>query len=134
LVSAADLQPAFGDSPLAFLHEIAHASDIEVLRILHLRARAFLLAQLTEPSAVDWLAALGDRINISLVRRLIELAGHANEKLSWCFWGAAGRRELLAPVEPEIALLCDDPADVARGHAALDRLRADLAECGYLPY
>jgi len=134
LVSAADLQPAFGDSPLAFLQEIAHASDIEVLRILHLRARTFLLAQLTEPSAVDWLAALGDRINVSIVRRLIELAGNTNEAWSWCFWGAAGRRELLAPVEPELALLCSDLADVTRGRAALDRLRADLAECGYLAY
>jgi len=134
LVSAADLQPVFGDSPLAILHEIAHASDIEVLRVMHLRARAFLLAQLTGPSAVDWLAELGDRINICLVRRLIELAGNANYKWSWCFWGAAGRRELLAPVEPEIALVCSDPADLSRGRAALDRMRADLAECGYLPY
>ena len=54
LLSAEDLQPAFGDNPLAILDEIAHASDKEVLRILHLRARAFLLGQLTEPSAVDW--------------------------------------------------------------------------------
>src|SRR6185295_7004912 len=85
LVSAADLQPAFGDSPLAILQEITHASDIEVLRILHLRARAFLLAQLTEPSAVHWLAALGDGINICLARSLIKLAGNENEKWTWCF-------------------------------------------------
>ena len=134
LVSAADLQPAFGDNPLAFLHEIAQASDIEVLRMLHLRARAFLLAHLTEPSAVDWLAALGDRINICLVKRLIELAGNASAKWIWCFWGAAGRGELLAPVEPEIALLCEDTANVSRGRQALDRLRADLAACGYLSH
>src|SRR4029079_15519011 len=69
LVSAADLQSAFGDSPSAFLHEIAQAPDTHILRTLHLRARAFLLAQLTEPSAIDWLASLGERINICLVRR-----------------------------------------------------------------
>jgi CBS domain-containing protein len=132
LLSAADLQPAFGDNPLAILHEIAHASDKEVLRILHLRARAFLLGQLTQPSAVDWLTALGDRINISIVKRLNELAGNASENWTWCFWGAAGRCELLAPVEPEIALVCAD--DVSRGRVVLDRLRADLAECGYLPH
>jgi CBS domain-containing protein len=133
LLSADDLQPAFGDNPLAIVHEIAHASDIEVLRILHLRAGAFLLGQLTEPSAVDWLTALEDRINIAIVKRLNELAGSTSEKWTWCFWGAAGRCESLAPVEPEVALVCGDSDDVGRGRVALDRLRADLAECGYLP-
>jgi CBS domain-containing protein len=81
---------------------------------------------------VDWLTALGDRINISIVKRLNELAGSTSEKWTWCFWGAAGRCELLAPVEPEIALVCGD--DVSRGRVALARLRADLAECGYLSH
>ena len=134
LMSAADLQPAFGDNPLAILHEIANAPGIEALRLLHRRARVFLLEQLTEPSAVDWLAAFSDRINISVAKRLTELAGTANEQWTWCFWGAAGRCELLVSAEPEIALLCRDAADVTRGHQALQRLRADLAECGYLPH
>ncbi len=134
LISAADLQPAFGDNPVTVLGEIAHASDIEVLRVLHLRARAFLLTQLTEPSAIDWLAALGDRLNVSIVKRLTELAGSENDQWCWCFYGAAGRQELLSAVEPEIALLCHDASDLERGRHSLDRLRADLAECGYLPY
>ena len=134
LVSAADLQPAFGDNPLTLLQEIAHASGIEVLRTLHLRARALLLTQLTEPSAVDWLAMLADRINICVGKRLTELAGNTDENWSWCFWGAAGRCELLTPVEPQIALLCRDGADVKGGGEALGQLRADFAECGYLPY
>jgi len=134
LISAADLQPAFGDNPLAILRDIANASSIEALRLLHKRARAFLLEQLTEPASVDWLAAFADRINISLARRLTELAGNASEQWTWCFWGAAGRCELLVPAEPEIALLCRDAADVTRGRQALQRLRADLAECGYLPH
>ncbi len=134
LISASDLQPAFGDNPLAILHEIAHASGLEALRTLHHRARAFLLEQLTEPAAVDWLAAFADRINISLAKRLTELAGTASDQWTWCFWGAAGRCELLAPAEPEIALLCRDASDVTRGHHALQCLRADLAECGYLPH
>jgi CBS domain-containing protein len=134
LISSADLQPAFGDNPLAVLLEIAHASGVDALRLLHQRARAFLLDQLTEPSAVDWLAAYADRINISVAKRLTELAGNANDQWTWCFWGAAGRCELLVPAEPEIALICRDAADVSRGHQALHRLRADLAECGYLPH
>ena len=93
-----------------------------------------LFQSLTEPSAVDWLAALGDRLNISILKRLTELAGNASDRWTWCFWGAAGRCELLAPVEPEIALLCGEAADVSRGRHALDRLRSDLAECGYLPH
>jgi CBS domain-containing protein len=134
LVTAADLQPTFGDNPLAILHAIAEASSIEVLRPLHQRARAFLLSQLTEPSAVDWLAAFADRINISLARRLTELAGAAGGEWTWCFWGAAGRCELLVPVEPGIALICRDTGDVDRARQALLRLRADLGECGYLPH
>jgi CBS domain-containing protein len=134
LISADDLQSAFGDNPLAILHDIAHAAGIQVLRVLHRRARAFLLEQFTEPSAVDWLAAFADRINISLAQRLTELAGNTNGHWTWCFWGAAGRCELLVPAEPEIALLCRDAADVTRGQQALQRLRADLAECGYLPH
>jgi CBS domain-containing protein len=134
LISAADLQSAFGDNPLALLHDIAHASGKEALRLLHRRARAFLLEQLTEPSAIDWLAAFSDRINISFAKRLSVLAGNASDQWTWCFWGAAGRCELLVPAAPEIALLCRDAADVARGHHALQRLRADLAECGYLPH
>jgi CBS domain-containing protein len=33
-----------------------------------------------------------------------------------------------------MAILCCDGADVTRGYEALDRLRADFAECGYLSY
>ncbi|MEO8051314.1 MAG: putative nucleotidyltransferase substrate binding domain-containing protein [Acidobacteriota bacterium] len=134
LLSAADLQPAFGDNPLAILREIAHASGIESLRLLHLRARAFLLTQLSEPSAVDWLAAFADRINIGIATRLTELAGNANNQWTWCFWGAAGRCELIAPLEPETALICRETADITRAQQALQRLRADLTECGYIPH
>jgi len=133
LISAEDLQPAFGDNPVAILHEIADAPGIDALRLLHRRARTFLLEQLTEPASIDWLAAFSDRINISIAKRLTELAGNTNGQWTWCLWGAAGRCELLVSAEPEIALLCHD-ADTARGHQALERLRADLAACGYLPH
>ena len=134
LVSASDLQPAFGDNPLTILQDVTQAPDVEVLRVLNARFRALLLAQLTNPSAVDWLAALAQRFNIAVAKRLIELAGTSVEYATWCFWGAAGRCELLAPVEPQIALLCRDAADVERGSEALQRLRMDLAACDYLPY
>src|SRR5262249_8491065 len=134
LVSATDLQPAFGGNPVSFLAGIAQASDIEILRVLNLRARAFVLEHLATPSAIDWLCALADCVNVALVKRLIELAGGANEGWCWCFWGAAGRQELLTAVEPGVALVCKNSADVSRGHAALKRLRADLVACGYLEY
>jgi CBS domain-containing protein len=102
--------------------------------VLNARFRAFLLAQLTRPSAVDWLADLAHRFNIGICQRLLKLTGTIDESWSWCFWGAAGRRELLTAAEPQIALLCRDTADVERGSQALARLRADLAECDYLPY
>ena len=134
LLSAEDLQPAFGDNPAAILDEISHASGLEVLRVVHLRARAFMREHLLEPSSVDWLSAFGNRLNILIVKRLAELAGNAGQQWCWCFWGAAGRCELLTAVEPEIALICQHESDAGDGSRALERLRADLAECGYLPY
>ena len=133
LVTATDLQPAFGDHPVHILREISQATELEALRVLHLRARAFLLAQLSDPSCVDWLAALADRVNIAIVRRLTELAGNDAEDWTWCFFGAAGRRELLASVEPEIALVCGESANISQAQQALARLRMELAECGYVP-
>src|SRR5262249_40749415 len=119
LVTTADLQPAFGDNPITLLRQIAHATDIEALRVLHLRARAFLLDHLDTPSAVEWLASLADRINVSIVTRLLDLAGAGEDNpihrwcWCWCFWGAAGRCELLTAMEPGIAVLCPEPDDVA---------------------
>lgn len=133
LLSTEDLQPAFGDNPLTILRDIAHAMSLEAVRLQHLRARAFLLGQLTEPAAIDWLASFADRINIAVGSRLTELAGIAQPDWSWCFWGAAGRCELLTPVEPQIALICRDRVDI-RAREAFERLRADFAACGYLPY
>ncbi len=133
LVSAADLQPAFGDNPAAILQEIRNASDVEVVRVLHLRARAFLLESLATPFAIDWLAELADCVNTCVMRRLLELAGVSHEEWCWCFWGAAGRQELLTPIEPGVALLCMRSEDVDNGRLALDSLRRDLLACGYRP-
>jgi len=133
LVNAPDLQQAFGDNPLTILNEIARASDRDALRRLHLRARAFVLAQLTEPSTVDWLARFAERINVAIGRRLSALAGDVHADWSWCFYGAAGRCEALSAVQPSMTIICSDEADVPNALNALDRLRSGLLECGYLP-
>lgn len=132
LLGPRDVQPAFGDNPVVLIREIAHAASVEVVREHHHRARAFLLSQLEEPSASAWLASLSDRIAIAVVKRLTELGGIAHPDWTWCFWGAAGRREALAPVEPALAIIRRDSADASSGLAALERLRTDLAACGFV--
>jgi CBS domain-containing protein len=108
IVTAPILAPAFGDHPSNILQEIAYAPRIEALGELNERARAWILQSLVAPSALDWLASFADLVN----RRILEL---------WCFYGAAGRRELLTLVAPSIAVIGDAPASL---HMA-------LAECGY---
>ncbi len=132
LVSAADLQPAFGDNPAVLLQAVHRASGVEVLRALHSRFRTLVLEQLSEPSAVDWLTELADRFNTSLLARLIDLAAPSQPDWCWCFWGAAGRQELLSAAEPGLAVLCPDDRDVSLARATLERLHSDLIDCGYL--
>ena len=133
LLGAADVQAAFGDNPVVLLREIEHASSIEVLRMHHQRARALLLAQLDGPSASGWLAALADRVAIAVVKRLTELLRIAQPGWTWCFWGAAGRKETLAPLEPGVAVICADSFEESRGIAAMERLRNGFEECGFVP-
>ena len=135
LITAEDLQQAFGENPVTLLREIALAPDKEALRQLHLRATSLMLVHLPDPSAVDWIASFRESLNLAILRRLNQLAGRGTTAgWSFCFWGAAGRGELIAPAEPGIALICRDACDVSSGLEALLQLRADLAECGYVPY
>ena len=62
-VTVSLLAPAFGDHPVAILQEIATAANIETLRALHTRARAWLLESLSAPPALDWLARWSDLVN-----------------------------------------------------------------------
>jgi CBS domain-containing protein len=121
VVTASILVPAFGDHPSNILQEIAYAPRIEALGELNERARAWILQSLVAPSALDWLASFADLVNRRILERLLEITGYNGSEQLWCFYGAAGRRELLTLVAPSIAVIGDAPASL---HMA-------LAECGY---
>ena len=122
IVTAASLAPAFGDHPVTLLQEIASAPRVESLRALHERARAWILDHLTAPSALDWLASFADLVSRRILERLLPLTGNHDPEQLWCFYGAAGRQELLTSVAPGIAVIGEAPAS----------LETALAECGYL--
>lgn len=122
IVTAATLAPAFGDHPLAILAEISAAPSLAALCVLNARARAWLLAQLTEPPALDWLAAWAAAANRRLLERLLAITGEDRRSALYCFYGAAGREELLTGVAPQVAIV---------GGTAPPCLAAWLAECGY---
>ncbi|MBN9660218.1 MAG: cyclic nucleotide-binding domain-containing protein [Acidobacteria bacterium] len=124
IITIPSLTPAFGDHPVAILREIASARDVETLRALNERARSWILDNLSAPSAADWLASFSDFVNRSIVRRLLDLLELSQARQSWCFYGGAGRQELLTSVAPSIAIIGDAPA--APG------LESALSGCGYL--
>ena len=121
IVTRASLAPAFGDDPLTILREIAIAPRIESLRTVHERARAWILDNLAAPSALDWLASFADLANRRILERLLHLTGNNQPEQLWCFYGAAGRQELLTSVGPRIAVIGTAPTP----------LEDALTECGY---
>jgi CBS domain-containing protein len=122
VVTAASLAPAFGDHPIAILQEIASAPRVEFLRALNQRARAWILENLSAPPALDWLASFADLVNRRILERLLQVTGNGHPEPLWCFYGAAGRQELLTSVAPRIAVIGNPPPS----------LETALAECGYL--
>ncbi len=122
IVTASSLAPAFGDHPIAILQEIASASRIESLRALNQRARDWILDNLAALSAVDWLASFADLLNRRILERLLQLTGNQHSEQLWCFYGSAGRRELLTSVAPGVVVI--GPASTS--------LDSALADCGYL--
>jgi CBS domain-containing protein len=122
IVTSASLAPAFGDQPVQILQDITSASRIELLRAAHERARTWILEYLAGPAALDWLATFADLVNRRVVERLLQLTGGDAPDMLWCFWGAAGRQELLTAMTPKIAVIGRVPPD----------LESALAEVGYL--
>ena len=133
VVTAASLAPAFGDHPSAIIQEMERAATIEAIRGLHARARAWILAQLTAPGAMDWLANWADLVNRRIFERILQITGLAHDTAAggddvlYCFYGAAGRRELLTSGAPSIAVVVG-----GGGGAPPDGLEAALAGCGFL--
>ncbi len=122
IVTASSLTPAFADHPIHILQEISSSPRIESLRVIHERARAWILGQLAVPSVIDWLASFADLVNRRILERLLQLTGCDHPDLLWCFYGAAGRQELFTGVAPSVAVIGAAPASFENA----------LAECGYL--
>jgi CBS domain-containing protein len=124
VITAADLAPAFRDSPIGILDSIRRARDTTVLRRLNLRARAFLLDQLVAASSVDWVSRFASLVDTAILNRVLTLTQSSREN-TWCFYGAAGRGELMPPAALSLSIAVigtDDPQPMA----------AALSECGYV--
>jgi CBS domain-containing protein len=133
LIGANDLAPAFGDQPTQILRDIPHAHDTASLRRLAQRSRAFALDQLRSPGALDWLARFVNRIDMSVLRRVLDLTGAAARVDGcWVFYGAAGRGELLSAVMPQIAVILPDGEDASHAASAYRDVIKSLEDCGYL--
>lgn len=122
IVTAASLAPAFGDHPMAILEEMTLAPRMETLRLLHERARGWILDQLAGPMSLDWLAAFADLVNRRMLERILQFTGNHHGNQLFCFYGSAGRQELLTAVAPRIAVIGKEPAAIEDA----------LTECGYL--
>lgn len=122
VVTSASLAPAFGDNPMLILDAIATARTLDTLRRLNARARGWLLANLSSPAAIPWLTGWADTLNRRILGRLLEITGHRDSATLCCFYGPAGRRELLTAAAPQLALIGN----------AIPGLEASLAACGYL--
>ena len=133
IVTSRDLEPAFGDQPVAILREIPRAADLQALSLLNQRARAFALQHLTSAAAVDWLARFTTLIDSGILGRIIELVNAADLPACWCFCGSSGRGESLTRLQPQVLMIWDDDHERPRSIDAFRRVLDSLAECGYLP-
>ena len=133
IVTPRDLEPAFGDQPLAILREIPRATSLEALRALNRRARAFALQHLTSAAAVDWLARFTMQTDVGIVGRIIALLGAVELPACWCFCGSSGRGESLTRVLPQVVMILDDNHERTRSLDVYRQVLDSLAKCGYLP-
>jgi len=133
IVTSRDLEPVFGDQPIAILHEIPSAADMQVLRDLNQRARALTLQHLTGAASVDWLARFTTQTDIRIVKRIIALLDAAELPVTWCFCGSHGRGESLTTVCPPVLMILEDERERERSLDIYRRLTDSLTECGYLP-
>jgi CBS domain-containing protein len=133
IVTSRDLEPTFGDQPVAILREIPRAASMQALRDLNQRARAFTLQHLAGAAAFDWLAHFTTLTDVSIVGRVIQLLDAAELPACWCFCGSSGRGESLTRLRPHVLMILDDDHERAHSLDAYRRVLDSLAECGYLP-
>jgi CBS domain-containing protein len=133
VMTSRDLEPVFGDQPVAILREIPLAADLQALRDLNQRARSFALQQLTGAASVDWLARFTTLADVRIARRVVALLNVAELPVTWCFYGSSGRGESLTKVCPHLLMIVEHDRERERSLEAFRRVSDALAECGYLP-
>jgi len=133
VVTSKDLEPVFGDQPVAILRDIPNAANVQVLRELNKRARSFVLQQLTSAASVEWLARFTSLIDLRIARRVVSLCNVAHLPVTWCFYGSSGRRESLTRVCPQLLLIAEDDRGRDQLLDAFQSVTESFAECGYLP-
>jgi len=138
IVSERDLMLFYGNNPLTVLRSIQHARDVETLAMLRERTDTQVRFGLRTFADVDWYCEVVSEINRALVRRAIELirarrgeafaAGACFELL-----GGAGRREMLARSEMDVAIILpeDSASAKAEGVELLRELDVALRRCGF---
>lgn len=133
LVTARDFAPHFGDHPLALLAAARSAASTAALSDINQRTRTFVVAQLDDPSAVEWLTRLVHLIDRAIFTRIVQLTGSEEPLGCWCFAGPAGRAESLTKLPPHPVLVVQAAADRAQALAAYMRVLDALTTSGYLP-
>ena len=131
-VTAKDLARAFGDQPISIMREIRRATTVRELRQLNLRARAFALQYLTHAGSLDWLAPAVSLTDVSIVKRIIAMAGNERPSVCWCFCGASGRGESLTKHAPQLVLIVDGEDGRQELLQQYERVSDALSECDYL--
>ena len=131
VVGLFELAPAFGDHPIEILHEIHHAAGIPALRLLNQRARAFAADRLISPAGVDWLSMYLHRVDIAILARLRELHPPPDPNFCWSLFGSAGRREMMAPVQPRAVLVLPQGADEKAFAQWFAQINDEMVDAGY---
>jgi CBS domain-containing protein len=132
VVTASDLAALFGEQPSALVRGIRSAMSAAELRTLNRRARAFTLAYLTDAAAVEWLTRLTHLVDVSIVRRILDLVRPGTAPGCWCCAGASGRMESMPGVAPPLVVIAEDEAARVAAQDIFARVHDWLLECGYL--
>jgi len=114
------------------MREIRRATTVRELRQLNLRARAFALQYLTHAGSLDWLAPAVSLTDVSIVKRIIAMAGNERPSVCWCFCGASGRGESLTKHAPQLVLIVDGEDGRQELLQQYERVSDALSECDYL--
>jgi len=133
VVTARDVAPVFGDQPVSVLREVGLARNLDDLRALNQRARAFALQHLSGTTSLDWLVRFAHATDVSIVRRIIALTNEQRAlSACWCFCGPAGREESLTLAAPWPVMILHDDRDRGPALAMYRHVLDALADCGYL--